>query len=457
MTVDLHQHLWPDAFLHALRARTRTPRMDGWTLVLEEGAYAIDPAAHDVERAGAPRGGRRLRRRVRRPVGGARDRPLPRRGVELPRVARRRARAAAAVPGVGRRPTDPAALAEALDRGAIGLELAADALAAPGGLDELAPLLDVLDAARRPLFVHPGPPGPATAGRARVVDAGRPVRRATARRLVGVGRRRARALPATCRSASPRSPASGRCTVSATAPAAAAARRSTRSRSSRPPPTGRRPSTRRSACWGSTSCASAPTARTPSPAMPALDAAALHAIGTRNAERLLAHAHGGPADGIDATDRLDASSRAAPRAARAGALDPALRPGVRAAHATRRCTATTSVDVWAIFWLPENDTGWHDHDTSSGAVHVVSGALEEHELIARRPGPPPHPPRRHDVLVQPVAHPPDDLRGPAGDLDPRLLAAAVAAGPVLGRRRGAAVPAVGLLRGRAAPRRDVAA
>ena len=39
------------------------------------------------------------------------------------------------------------------------------------------------------------------------------------------------------------------------------------------------------------------------------------------------------------------------------------------------------LDVWAIFWLPENDTGWHDHDTSSGAVHVVSGALEEHELI----------------------------------------------------------------------------
>ena len=39
------------------------------------------------------------------------------------------------------------------------------------------------------------------------------------------------------------------------------------------------------------------------------------------------------------------------------------------------------LDVWAIFWLPENDTGWHDHDTSSGAVHVVDGALEEHALL----------------------------------------------------------------------------
>jgi predicted metal-dependent enzyme (double-stranded beta helix superfamily) len=44
-----------------------------------------------------------------------------------------------------------------------------------------------------------------------------------------------------------------------------------------------------------------------------------------------------------------------------------------------------SVDVWAIFWLPDNDTGWHDHDTSSGAVHVVEGELEEHALLVNRP------------------------------------------------------------------------
>ncbi|WP_433327099.1 cysteine dioxygenase [Spirillospora sp. CA-294931] len=35
------------------------------------------------------------------------------------------------------------------------------------------------------------------------------------------------------------------------------------------------------------------------------------------------------------------------------------------------------VDVWVLCWTPENDTGWHDHDTSSGAVRVVAGALEE--------------------------------------------------------------------------------
>jgi Cysteine dioxygenase type I len=35
------------------------------------------------------------------------------------------------------------------------------------------------------------------------------------------------------------------------------------------------------------------------------------------------------------------------------------------------------VDIWLICWSPGNDTGWHDHDVSSGAVHVVHGALIE--------------------------------------------------------------------------------
>jgi predicted metal-dependent enzyme (double-stranded beta helix superfamily) len=35
------------------------------------------------------------------------------------------------------------------------------------------------------------------------------------------------------------------------------------------------------------------------------------------------------------------------------------------------------VDVWLLCWVPGNDTGWHDHDLSSGAVRVVRGALKE--------------------------------------------------------------------------------
>src|SRR3954468_3129184 len=38
------------------------------------------------------------------------------------------------------------------------------------------------------------------------------------------------------------------------------------------------------------------------------------------------------------------------------------------------------VDVWLLCWTPENDTGWHDHDISSGAVAVVAGELTENNL-----------------------------------------------------------------------------
>jgi len=35
------------------------------------------------------------------------------------------------------------------------------------------------------------------------------------------------------------------------------------------------------------------------------------------------------------------------------------------------------VDVWLLCWTTTNDTGWHDHDISSGAVRVVRGAITE--------------------------------------------------------------------------------
>jgi hypothetical protein len=35
------------------------------------------------------------------------------------------------------------------------------------------------------------------------------------------------------------------------------------------------------------------------------------------------------------------------------------------------------VDVWAICWTRGSDTGWHDHDVSSGAVRVVRGSISE--------------------------------------------------------------------------------
>jgi len=43
------------------------------------------------------------------------------------------------------------------------------------------------------------------------------------------------------------------------------------------------------------------------------------------------------------------------------------------------------VDVWVLCWTPQSDTGWHDHDVSSGAVAVARGALIEHNLALGRP------------------------------------------------------------------------
>ena len=40
----------------------------------------------------------------------------------------------------------------------------------------------------------------------------------------------------------------------------------------------------------------------------------------------------------------------------------------------------SNVDIWLLCWTPVNDTGWHDHDVSSGAVAVARGTLVEHNL-----------------------------------------------------------------------------
>jgi mannose-6-phosphate isomerase-like protein (cupin superfamily) len=40
----------------------------------------------------------------------------------------------------------------------------------------------------------------------------------------------------------------------------------------------------------------------------------------------------------------------------------------------------SDVDVWVISWATGNDTGFHDHDVSSGAVAVVEGEVIEERL-----------------------------------------------------------------------------
>jgi hypothetical protein len=171
MTTDLHQHLWPTAFLDALRARREPPRIDGWTLYLNgEPPYDIDPAAHDPEAraAQAEADGAQIVCVAPSAALGI-DRLPPGEANELAAAWHDGAlalptpfRAWATAP-IGEPDAD--ALRAALERGAVGLELAADAFAAPGGLLALAPLLDVLEAAQRPLLVHPGPAGADALGR----------------------------------------------------------------------------------------------------------------------------------------------------------------------------------------------------------------------------------------------------------------------------------------------------
>lgn len=43
------------------------------------------------------------------------------------------------------------------------------------------------------------------------------------------------------------------------------------------------------------------------------------------------------------------------------------------------------VTAWLICWMDEHDTGFHDHDVSSGAVAVVSGAVREERLAIDGP------------------------------------------------------------------------
>jgi len=43
------------------------------------------------------------------------------------------------------------------------------------------------------------------------------------------------------------------------------------------------------------------------------------------------------------------------------------------------------VAVWLICWMDEHDTGFHDHDLSSGAVAVADGAVAEDRLALGGP------------------------------------------------------------------------
>jgi len=78
------------------------------------------------------------------------------------------------------------------------------------------------------------------------------------------------------------------------------------------------------------------------------------------------------------------------------AATPALWQPLVRADTRERHFAQLSLDehvgVWVITWAFGNDTGFHDHDVSSGAVAVVRGEIVEERLVVG--GPPRRLPRR---------------------------------------------------------------
>ena len=158
---DVHQHLWPPAFVERLRARTVPPRLDGWTLHLTgEPPYEVRPEDHDPAlRAGLDPDLRRIAVSLSSPLGIELlppDEAAPlldawHEGVlALPRPFAGWAAAQLTAP-------DPDALAALLAGGLVGLQVPATAMSTPRALERLAPLLAVAEAAGRPVLVHPGP------------------------------------------------------------------------------------------------------------------------------------------------------------------------------------------------------------------------------------------------------------------------------------------------------------
>jgi hypothetical protein len=158
---DVHQHLWPGVFVERLRMRTRPPRLDGWTLHLAgEAPFQVRPEDHvPALRAAVDPGLRRIALSLSSPLGIER---LPPEEARPLLDAWHEGVGALPAPFVGwasAQLTEPdlEGLAALLAGGLIGLQVPASALATPGGLERLAPLLAVAEAADKPVLVHPGP------------------------------------------------------------------------------------------------------------------------------------------------------------------------------------------------------------------------------------------------------------------------------------------------------------
>ncbi|TDW17797.1 amidohydrolase family protein [Kribbella kalugense] len=157
--IDVHQHLWPEAFVDRLRARSEPPYLDGWTLhTATEAPYDVDPAAHEIDKRVAIEQDEGTTLAVV-----SLSSPL---GVEYLGDAELLAAwhdGAAEFPepfkawaSVNLLEPDLPALESLLDKGFLGLQLPAHALGEPAAWEAQGELLRTAERLGKPILVHPG-------------------------------------------------------------------------------------------------------------------------------------------------------------------------------------------------------------------------------------------------------------------------------------------------------------
>lgn len=166
-SVDVHQHLWPEAVLRVLERRSAPPRArwqdNRWRIELPgEPAFDVDPHNHDLDERAPSLTVDRVIVALSSPVG---LEALPARDA-LAVIAAWQEAATALPPELGWWAATPEALAgegeaelarEAIAAGAAGVCQPANRLATPQQANKALPLLNAAADAGAPVFVHPGP------------------------------------------------------------------------------------------------------------------------------------------------------------------------------------------------------------------------------------------------------------------------------------------------------------
>jgi hypothetical protein len=159
---DLHQHLWPDAFVRLLERRTAAPRLRlddrGWTLELAgEPPSPFDLSSHDPAARAQKARADGLERVIVAPSTPLGIEALPAREAQPLLDAFHTGVLGLGAPfGLWASTSRADELESLLDAGAAGLCLPAEALAGREALERVAHLLERLAAHDAPLLVHPG-------------------------------------------------------------------------------------------------------------------------------------------------------------------------------------------------------------------------------------------------------------------------------------------------------------